>query len=47
MNGQETNRLLENNYLECFSLVPVQRISLLSTASKLLGIVVFVIFIET
>lgn len=47
MNGQETNRLLENNYLECLSLVPAQRISLSSTASKLLEIVVFVIFIET
>lgn len=45
--AKETNRLLENNYLECFSLVPVQRISLSTTASKLLEIVVFVIFIET
>lgn len=47
MNGQETNRLLEYNYLECLSLVPVRWVSLYSTAPKLLQIVVFVIFIET
>lgn len=34
MNGWQTNKLLENNYLECFFSVPVQRISLLSIASK-------------
>lgn len=47
MNGQETNRLLEYNYVECLSLVPVRWVSLSSTVPKLLQRVAFVIFIET